>query len=189
MPKVGDIVRAKEIGYKGLGKYIWTACSDCGKERWNKYIKVGTNQNFCHSCWQKKSRNSNWKGGIVDNGHGYLTYRIPEDHRFYCMKNLNDAVLLHRLIMAEHLGRPLKEKEIVHHVNGNIKDNRIENLMLLSWIGEHTKLHHENGTFPKKLISKKEYAKKYRQEHKEYFKEYNKQRYRKKKDKIIALGE
>lgn len=46
----------------------------------------------------------------------------------------------HRYIMEQHLGRKLRDTEVVHHINGDIQDNRIENLMVMKRTA-HSRLH------------------------------------------------
>jgi hypothetical protein len=50
--------------------------------------------------------------------------------------------------MEEHLGRHLKDGEVVHHRNGIRHDNRIENLELFQSNGEHLR-YELTGKVPK----------------------------------------
>lgn len=67
--------------------------------------------------------------------HGYWKVPVPHEDRW--LTGGEAHVGEHRLVMARHLGRPLASDEVVHHVNGNRTDNRIENLEL--WSTAHPK--------------------------------------------------
>lgn len=82
------------------------------------------------------ARNSNWKGGRIHDRLGYIRVLLPDHPNV--MKN--GYILEHRLIMATFLGQPLRPDEIIHHINENRADNRIENLLLMS-LAAHISLH------------------------------------------------
>ena len=58
--------------------------------------------------------------------------------------NNKGYVLRYRYIMEKKLGRFLKSNECVHHKDGDVLNDSIENLVLLDR-GEHTALHAKQG--------------------------------------------
>ena len=70
-------------------------------------------------------KHHNWKDGKYKN-NGYI-FILKPNHSF-C--NALGYVREHRLVVEKQIGRLLKPKERVHHINEIKDDNRIENLML-----------------------------------------------------------
>jgi hypothetical protein len=62
--------------------------------------------------------------------HGYLVVPVPPELRH--LTNGAPSIGQHRLVLAQHLGRPLRDDESAHHRNGDRTDNRLENLELWS---------------------------------------------------------
>jgi len=87
----------------------------------------------------KTSKIGKLKNGI---GHkkirkdGYVAVYKPMD----TSSNKEGYIMEHRLIMEQYIGRKLRDDEVVHHKNKNRKDNRIENLELMTF-KEHARLH------------------------------------------------
>ncbi len=140
MPYIGELKYSKEIGYKTDNYYIWSACKMCGQERWVQAVNKLPRWEYCRVCAQKYKRHNpvgeehyNWKGGISRSLNGYIIVRVNKNNPFFPMaKSRARQILQHRLVMAEHLRRCLKENEVVHHINGIKDDNRLENLCLVT---------------------------------------------------------
>lgn len=83
-----------------------------------------------------KARKIKGMGRKKTRGDGYVAIFYPS----YPSANKEGFVMEHRFVMEQYIGRLLTNQEVVHHINHNRSDNRINNLMLMT-ISEHCKLH------------------------------------------------
>lgn len=74
-------------------------------------------------------------------------------HRYKTLK-LKDGTTIdeHRHVMQQHLGRKLLFDEVVHHLNNDSRDNRLENLELTTR-SKHSKQHWRDGTYKSSVIT------------------------------------
>lgn len=154
---VGETKKAHEIWperhYSSRGarftSYIWLSCPECGHLRWIQNTTKAPNTR-CRSCaarlcLKRREQSPHWKGGRTKT-RGYVLVKVAPGDFFYPMANNHGYVREHRLVMARSLGRCLQVWEIVHHRNGQTDDNRLENLQLISEVGNR-----EVAYFEKKL--------------------------------------
>lgn len=124
--KYNNLTVIKESGKNKSGQRLFIFKCDCGRiiEKSLNDVRRGHTK----SCGCLKT---NYNHGYSYKRRGYILKR-DVDH-----KNADSwgYVPEHVFVMSEHLGRPLKDGEFVHHKNGIRDDNRIENLEL--W----TKIH------------------------------------------------
>jgi len=83
----------------------------------------------------------NWRGGRIFTSNGYVFVYSPNHPN----KTADGYVLEHRLVMEDKIGRFLEKDEVVHHINHNVSDNRILNLMLINK-AKHNTIHHKGNS-------------------------------------------
>lgn len=86
---------------------------------------------FDNRSARRGEKSPTWKGGKTRSRKGYVVLR-----------NDGDVIFEHRAIMEAHIGRKLTDDEVVHHINGDKTDNRLENLQLMTR-GEHSTMHNK----------------------------------------------
>lgn len=88
----------------------------------------------------KRGAESPFFKGIRHSARGYiLVYRPDHPHAYKKGSNVG-YIFEHRIVWEAANGRFLEPHEIIHHVNHDRADNRIENLMLVSK-SQHRRLH------------------------------------------------
>ncbi len=101
-------------------------CKNCGNEFETTRNKFCSRK--CVNEYRKKTGIAKRDGYWFENGYKVL---YQED---------GSSIKEHIKVMQDFIGRKLKTNEVVHHINGNKLDNRIENLQLMKR-GEHSRLH------------------------------------------------
>lgn len=80
--------------------------------------------------------------------NGYVVIYEPDHASSMKSKNWRGYVYEHRFVVEKSIGRCLDKNEVVHHINGDKKDNRLCNLEILTR-SSHAK-HHVTKTKEKR---------------------------------------
>lgn len=126
--------------------FVLVTCPKCKQERWARVDYMSQAKHFphCARCaphGMALDLNPSWRGGRI-NHKGYIFVKVPSTDPLFCMTNNHGYIGEHRLIIARHLGRPLTRKELVHHIDGDKKNNNLSNLELTT-NEEHTHKYRE----------------------------------------------
>lgn len=85
-------------------------------------------------------KNWAWKGGVTyrhRRGNYVIVRYVRCPKKYLPMARKDGYVMEHRLVVAKAIGRLLGRTEVVHHINHNPLDNRVENLMLFQNNSHH----------------------------------------------------
>ena len=117
-------------------KHAFT-CLNCGNTFFKSRKPGGrlyAQQKYCsanckHEFWKKLALQKFEDGqyGRHIKRHGYVWISVPS-----LVTGKKHAIMEHRYVMQNHLGRELYPEETVHHRDGNRQHNKIENLELFS---------------------------------------------------------
>lgn len=92
-----------------------------------KYNKIFCSKK-CSVSYRIGDRHACWKGGVYIDGSGYAHVYSPT-HPY---KSAIGYVKRSRLEVEKNIGRYLSRNEVVHHINRDKSDDRIDNLKVMS---------------------------------------------------------
>lgn len=122
---------------------IVTECERCGKVV-TKPPSKKTNRNFCSNQCKMRTLNEelNPTRMNMETRLKIRKARLGTGAGLSYEKTFGRHT--HRIVAEQKLGRPLKHNEVVHHIDGDHRNNHTDNLMVFSSAAEHLNWHREN---------------------------------------------
>ena len=80
----------------------------------------------------------------------YLSFEYTKSRKY--TYNKQGYIYLHRYIMEKHINRALESWEVIHHIDHDRKNNKIENLEIMDNY-QHSKIHSKERWAKTKLFS------------------------------------
>ena len=122
---------------------ISVTCVSCHRSETKKPSRAKKYKTCSKKCFAQMMKGHipyHYKGGrLIHKGYVYILSKgHPNGDR-------DGYVSEHRLVVEAHIGRILNHEEVVHHINKNRSDNRIENLELHESQSDHMKEHFPKG--------------------------------------------
>ncbi len=109
-------------------KYTGKTCSSqCFSEIMRKHStgvkKTPETLEKLKNALPRSAKHHAWKGGKTVNDRGYVLVKEQDSKKY---------VREHRVIVERALGRKLSSSEHIHHIDGDKKNNKLNNLMVVS---------------------------------------------------------
>jgi hypothetical protein len=128
----GIMVKGSRMTPEQCGKL---SLAHIGHKPWNKGKKTGLIPWNKDKPGKRGQEHPRWNGGKSTNGDGYIRITKPE----HPAASKRGWIYEHRLVMEQAIGRPLNPNELVHHIDGDPKNNAPENLKIMLY-GQHIRL-------------------------------------------------
>lgn len=147
IPESGKVYCSKVCHNESMKKGFFVSCCVCGNTFYKPPSKITENNCCCAECRNELDRQRaldqlNLPGHNAGHSAPWLT-------KFNRLLSIHENTIdvdssVYRSIVEAAIGRKLRRGEVIHHINGDRTDNRLENLQIMT-NSEHSRLHHRHA--------------------------------------------